>query len=254
MEYNKIIAVTGLPGLYELLSSKSDGAIVRSLDDKTTRFVASRVHNFSHLESIEVYTVRDNVNLVDILQAMEASATKLPDEKDGGELKSYFSKVYPDLDFDRVYSSDLKKMVKWFSVLKANDIEIKLSEPEPEEEEAVEVVEEKAAAAPAKKKTESKDQQPKDQQPKSVKEEEAHEKTKAKKPAAATEKAVAHTEKAKAEPAKAAKATAEKEHAPAAKAAHAAAAAPAKKKAEKVEKAEKKESKDEKPKKTAKKK
>src|ERR1700722_8265162 len=149
MEYNKIIAVTGLPGLYELLSSKSDGAIVRSLDDKTTRFVASRVHNFSHLESIEVYTVRDNVNLVDILKAMEASATKLPDEKDGGELKSYFSKVYPDLDFTRVYSSDLKKMVKWFSVLKANNIEIKLSEEAPEEdggEEEVAVVEEKTAA------------------------------------------------------------------------------------------------------------
>jgi hypothetical protein len=156
MEYNKIIAVTGLPGLYELLSSKSDGAIVRSLDDKTTRFVASRVHNFSHLESIEVYTVRDNVNLVDILQAMEASATKLPDEKDGVELKSYFTKVYPDLDFTRVYSSDLKKMVKWFSVLKANNIEIKLSEEALEEEggeEEVEVVEEKTAAHGMKEKT-----------------------------------------------------------------------------------------------------
>src|ERR1700753_2325875 len=129
MEYNKIIAVTGLPGLYELLSSKSDGAIVRSLDDKSTRFVASRVHNFSHLESIEVYTVRDNVNLVDVLNAMEASSEKLPDEKDNAALKTYFSKVYPDLDFDRVYSSDLKKMVKWFNVLKSNNIEIKLSVP-----------------------------------------------------------------------------------------------------------------------------
>src|ERR1700744_2241356 len=154
MEYNKIIAVTGLPGLYELLSSKADGAIVRSLDDKATRFVASRSHNFSHLETIEVYTVRDNVNLVDILKAMEASSEKLPDEKDNAALKSYFGKVYPDLDFDRVYSSDLKKMVKWFAVLKSNEIEIKLSEPEPEEEEAVEVVEEKVAAAPAKKKAE----------------------------------------------------------------------------------------------------
>src|SRR6202012_5193978 len=145
MEYNKIIAVTGLPGLYELLSSKSDGAIVRSLDDKTTRFVSSRIHNFSHLESIEVYTIRDNVNLVDILKAMETSTEKLPDDKDNAALKSYFGKVFPDLDFDRVYSSDLKKMVKWYSVLKANNIEIKLSEPEPEEEEAVEVVEEKVA-------------------------------------------------------------------------------------------------------------
>ena len=135
MEYNKIIAVTGLPGLYELLSSKTDGAIVRSLDDKSTRFVSSRVHNFSHLESIEIFTVRDNVNLVDVLKAMESSGEKLPDEKDAGGLKKYFTKVYPDIDFDRVYSSDLKKMVKWFSVLKANQVEIKLSEPAPEEEE-----------------------------------------------------------------------------------------------------------------------
>ena len=150
MEYNKIIAVTGLPGLYELLSSKSDGAIVRSLDDKSTRFVSSRVHNFSHLESIEVYTVRDNVNLVDVLKAMEASAEKLPDEKDNAALKSYFSKVYPDLDFDRVYSSDLKKMVKWFNVLRSNNIEIKLSEPE---EAAEEVAETEVAPAPKAKKT-----------------------------------------------------------------------------------------------------
>jgi Domain of unknown function (DUF5606) len=158
MEYNKIIAVTGLPGLYELVSSKSDGAIVRSLDDKTTRFVSSRIHNFSHLESIEVYTVRDNVNLVDILKAMEASADKLPDEKDAAALKNYFTKVYPDLDFSRVYSSDLKKMVKWFAVLKANNIEIKLSEPEEGEAETAveqEAPHEKAKAeAPAKKKEE----------------------------------------------------------------------------------------------------
>lgn len=178
MEYNKIIAVTGLPGLYELLSSKSDGAIVRSLDDKTTRFVASRVHNFSHLESIEVYTVRDNVNLVDILKAMEASSEKLPDEKDGSALKAYFSKVYPDLDFDRVYSSDLKKMVKWFGVLQSNNIEIKLSEPQETEEEvagpaepgpkktAREVAKETAGEteekpAPAKKKAAAKEAGPK---------------------------------------------------------------------------------------------
>src|SRR5712672_2317872 len=89
MEYSKIIAITGLPGLFELISSKSDGGIVRSLDDKSTRFVSSRVHQFSHLESIEVYTTRHNVNLVDVLKAMEGSKEKLPDEKDSGQLKSY---------------------------------------------------------------------------------------------------------------------------------------------------------------------
>lgn len=128
MEYSKIIAVTGLAGLYELLNSKSDGAIVRSLEDKTSRFVSSRIHNFSHLESIEVFTVKENVNLVEILKAMDTSDKKLPDEKDGKALSTYFKSVYPDLDFDRVYNSDLKKMVKWFSVLKQNEIELKISE------------------------------------------------------------------------------------------------------------------------------
>jgi hypothetical protein len=151
MEYAKIVAVTGLPGLFELVSSKSDGAIVRSLEDKSTKFVSSRIHNFSHLESIEVYTVRDNVNLVDIFNAMETSGEKLPDEKDNAAVKKYFEKVFPDLDFERVYSSDMKKMVKWFGVLKSNDVEIKLRQPEeaPEEELVAEQVEAPAAAEKA---------------------------------------------------------------------------------------------------------
>lgn len=140
MEYGKIIAVTGLPGLFELLSSKNDGAIVRSLDDKSTRFVSSRVHNFSHLESIEVFTVRDNVNLIEIFNAMDMEGNKAPDGKDGSLLKKYFEKIFPDLDFERVYTSDLKKMTKWFEVLKANKIEIKLTE-RPEEPEEPEVEE-----------------------------------------------------------------------------------------------------------------
>lgn len=149
MEYAKIVAVTGLPGLFELVSSKSDGAIVKSLEDQSTKFVSSRIHNFSHLESIEVYTVRDNVNLVDIFTAMDSSGEKMPDEKDNASVKKYFEKVYPDLDFERVYSSDMKKMVKWFGVLKSNDIEIKLREPEAEEEpiaEAEVIAETKATA------------------------------------------------------------------------------------------------------------
>ncbi len=135
MEYGKIISVTGMPGLYELLSSKNDGAIVRSLDDKTTKFVSSRIHNFSHLESIEIYTVTDNVNLVEVFQAMDSSSEKLPDAKDAAGLKKYFETVYPNIDFERVYTSDLKKMVKWLQVLKANDVELKLTEaPEAEQE------------------------------------------------------------------------------------------------------------------------
>ena len=142
MEYSKIISVAGLPGLYELINSKADGAIIRSLDDKSTRFASNRIHNFSHLESIEVYTTRENVNLADVFQAMEKAGGSLPDTRDNAVIKKYFEKVYPDIDFERVYNSDLKKMVKWYEVLKKNNIEIKLSEPEQEEEtEAEEVTE-----------------------------------------------------------------------------------------------------------------
>ncbi|HJY23271.1 MAG TPA: DUF5606 domain-containing protein, partial [Hanamia sp.] len=73
MDYNKIVSVTGLTGLFELLSSKSDGAVVRSLEDNTSKFVSTRLHNFSHLETIEVYTTKDNTNLADVFDAMKKS-------------------------------------------------------------------------------------------------------------------------------------------------------------------------------------
>ena len=162
MEYSRIVAVTGMPGLYEMVSSKSDGALVRSLEDKTTKFVSSRVHNLSHLESIEIYTQQDNVNLVEVFEAMKAKGDALPDVKDNSALKSYFESVYPDMDFERVYASDMKKMVKWFETLEKTGIEYKLTpqEEDGEESEEVEATEEeqtegdeKAAAkkAPAKK-------------------------------------------------------------------------------------------------------
>ena len=148
MEYNKIVAVSGLPGLYEVLGSKTDGAIVRSLEDKSTKFVASRIHNLSHLESIEVYTTRENVNLIEVFNAMKESKESLPDGKDTKALKSYFEKVYPDIDFERVYTSDMKKIIKWFEVLNANGVEIKLSEAS-ENEESENKAEEITEAAPA---------------------------------------------------------------------------------------------------------
>jgi hypothetical protein len=157
MEYSKLIAVTGLPGLYELISSKTDGAIVRSLEDGSSKFASNRQHQFSHLESIEVYTVRDNVNLVDIFKAIDTSGVALPDEKDAKAVKAFFEKTYPDLDFERVYASDMKKMVKWFAIIKGKGIELKLSElPEEDvQEESPAVAEEKKPVKKSAAKTEA---------------------------------------------------------------------------------------------------
>jgi hypothetical protein len=181
MEYGKIIAITGLPGLYEMVSSKADGAIVRSLDDQATKFVSGRVHNFTHLESIEVYTERENVNLVEVLNAMQTSGEKLPDEKDNKALQVYFQKVYPTLDFDRVYSSDMKKMVKWFDVLHRNKVEMKLSEPqeEPDEQPAEESNTKQAKATAEKPEKKAKPLIEAEKKPVAKKEEEKPKKAKA---------------------------------------------------------------------------
>lgn len=211
MEYSKIISVTGLPGLYELLSSKGDGAIVRSLEDKSSRFVSSRVHNFSHLESIEIYTIRENVNLADVFITMQQSDTALPDGKDNKAVKAYFEAVYPDIDFERVYISDMKKMVKWLDILVKNNIEIKAPEPESEEE----AVEEPVADTPAETKPKAKAEQKKAETEVAETAEAPKKKAPAKKQAAAAEET--KEPKKKAAPKKAETGEAPKKKAPAKK-------------------------------------
>lgn len=150
MEYNKLVSVTGLGGLYELISSKADGGVVRSLEDKSTKFVSNRLHSFSHLEGIEIFTVKDNVNLVEVFTAMKDNDAEIPDAKaDAKAIKTYFEKVYPDMDFERVYGSDMKKMVKWFDILQKNNVEIKLSGEGPADEHNDSGVEKKNANKPA---------------------------------------------------------------------------------------------------------
>lgn len=163
MEYNKIVSVSGLGGLFEMVSSRQDGAVVRSLDDNTSKFVSSRIHNFSHLESIEIYTTKDNANLVDIFKAMQGSKDARPGEKeDGKALKAYFEKVYPDMDFERVYGSDMKKMVKWLAILEKHSVEIKLSEPAADAADGQDKPAAEAAAPVAEKKKTTKAAKPKD--------------------------------------------------------------------------------------------
>lgn len=173
MEYSKLIAVTGLPGLYELINSKTDGAIIRSLEDNSTKFASTRIHNFSHLESIEVFTTGDNVNLAEIFFAMEKATDAAPDTKDNTAIKKYFEKIYPEIDLERVYPSDLKKMLKWFEVLKKNNIEVKLPEPvvEEEPEEVIEESKEKPVKKESKKKAEAVEEKPKKKETKTKAEE-----------------------------------------------------------------------------------
>ena len=136
MEYSKLISVSGMSGLFELVTSKNDGAIATSLENNNTQFISTRAHQFSHLESIEVYTTHENVFLAEVFIAMGKSKEALPNEKDPKAVAAYFKKVFPKMDFDRVYGSDMKKMVKWYAQLKQHNVEPTIpTEDEGEEEE-----------------------------------------------------------------------------------------------------------------------
>ncbi len=126
MEYRQIVSVTGLGGLYQLISTKNDGAIVRSLTDQSVKFVSARIHQITPLESIEIYTYNDNVRLHEVLEGIlrnDEDYCKLNVGKaDSNALKAFFKKALPEFDEERVYVSDIKKILKWYGMLKANDL------------------------------------------------------------------------------------------------------------------------------------
>jgi hypothetical protein len=154
MEYREIVAVTGIGGLFQLLATKSDGAIVRNLADKSTKFISARMHNVTPLESIEVYTTSDNVRLHEVFQKMkdnEATIKVIDTKADNNAIKGYFKSIFPDFDDERVYVSDMKKMVKWYEILKDAELlnfEVKAQE---EEETGAEAEETAGEEKPAKK-------------------------------------------------------------------------------------------------------
>lgn len=148
MKYKEIVAVTGLSGLFHLLATKSDGAIVRNLADKTTKFISARLHNVTPIESIEVYTTGDNIRLLEVFRKIQAheGTVERPDGKaDNKVVKSYFQTIFPEFDEDRVYVSDMKKMLKWYDLLNANEL-LKFEEEAPAEETTEAAVETETAA------------------------------------------------------------------------------------------------------------
>jgi hypothetical protein len=126
MKFNELVAISGLSGLYQLVSTKSDGAIVRSLDDKTTKFVAARAHNVTPLDSIEVFTQDDNIRLWDVFQVFKENVSKVnisdAAKMDNNKIKDAFGILFPQYDRDRVYTSDMKKMIKWYGILDAYNL------------------------------------------------------------------------------------------------------------------------------------
>ncbi len=139
MEFKEIISLSGMQGLFQLVSTKSDGIIVKSLDDGKSQFVSSRLHGVSSLDTISVFLKNEETTeLKKVFQQMKTkeSEVPLPDAKaDNKALKDYFTGILPEYDEEKVHISDMKKMVKWYGILKTHDLIPKEEEAESASEE-----------------------------------------------------------------------------------------------------------------------
>ena len=119
MKIDKIIAISSKPGLYEIKSQTKGGVIVESLIDKK-RFPVNSVHNISALSDIAIYTYEEEVPLKDVffnIFKKEEGKKAIDHKSKKEELLNYFSEVLPDYDEERVYPSNIKKVLQWYNAL-----------------------------------------------------------------------------------------------------------------------------------------
>lgn len=163
MIIQEIIAIAGKPGLYRIVVTNRNNLVVESMLDKK-RLSIPGTSRISSLADITMFTTGEDLLLLEVLNRMNEHLGKkvMPEVKgDAAATKSFVDEVIPELDHERVYNSDLKKLVQWFSILKTNDCfplesqkeEEEVKDESPTEEIAGDEKEPKAKAkkAPAKK-------------------------------------------------------------------------------------------------------
>ena len=124
MSLKKILAISGKPGLYELKAQTRSGFLAESLIDGKKLPIGLR-HNVSMLNEIAIYTYTEEVPLKDIFQSIkdkENGGEAISHKSSKKELESYFEEVLPEYDRDRVYQSDIKKVVQWYNLLQKRDL------------------------------------------------------------------------------------------------------------------------------------
>lgn len=122
-----ILAISGKPGLYKLVSRAKNSLIIEALDETHRRMPAFAADKITSLADIAMYTDADDVPLHKVLTSLKELEQGKPASIDyrkasGDELREYFAKVLPDFDRDRVHNSDIKKLLQWYNILIANDI------------------------------------------------------------------------------------------------------------------------------------
>jgi hypothetical protein len=144
MKLSGIISISGKPGLSQIITQSKNGIIVESLIDGK-RFPVSGNQRVSSLDDISIYTYEEDILLGDVFEKIftkENGKEALSHKSTTEEIKNYIKEILPNYDEERVYNSDLKKILQWYNLLLGKDllkIEEKDSEDKTENKEAKKV-------------------------------------------------------------------------------------------------------------------
>jgi hypothetical protein len=123
MNFKEIATVAGKPGLFKVLKPSRSGVILESLDDKKSKLVAGMSQRVSILSDISIYTLTEEgaEPLESIMKKIEAEFhgdLGLDDNPDDSELRAFMKHVLPEVDDARVYTSDIKKLISWYKIIR----------------------------------------------------------------------------------------------------------------------------------------
>ncbi|MCA1760651.1 MAG: DUF5606 domain-containing protein [Bacteroidales bacterium] len=141
-----LLAISGQQGLFKLVAESKNNIIVESIDTGK-RMPAYSTSKISALEDIAIYTDSADIPLKDIFKIIfekENGGEALSQKESAEKLKSYFSEILPEYDRDRVYVSDIKKVLLWYNILQEKNM-LDFSEEETEEQQENGEEEEKAS-------------------------------------------------------------------------------------------------------------
>ncbi|MHC1708054.1 MAG: DUF5606 domain-containing protein [Bacteroidales bacterium] len=136
MDLTKIMTISGKAGLFKLIAQTKNGAIVESLLDMK-RFPVFTHEKMSTLEEISVYTYEEDIPLKDVFKKIigkENGNACLDPKSEGSVLRKYFEEILPGFDQERVYTSDIKKMLTWYNLLQEKNLLTLTEEDAPQAE------------------------------------------------------------------------------------------------------------------------
>lgn len=126
MNLDKLVAVSGMSGIYKMVANRKNGLVLENIDTNKRNFYTTRKYQFTPLESISIYTYgEETVELKDVFQKIKDTREEIPivSPKSSPEvLREYFEQILENYDREKVYISDIKRLIKWFNFLDARDL------------------------------------------------------------------------------------------------------------------------------------